>query len=165
MFYNISTIDLKPGCFVGTEMLVRGMVSDDGREFNEVIRKGSNEKIDRNDHKCWVIGDPEFVKSAFEQDKTRRLRIASYQKDGVTVQTIAESVARQMGIEATEMLFRGRESTRSTGRKIVAALAHRTYGIPIAEIARYFNIGHSSISRMLEQGEKYTKERTFFIKH
>lgn len=147
------------------EFIIQGMVSDNGREFNDIIRKGSNEKIDRNDHKCWVIGDPEFVKSAFEQDTAQRLRIASYQKDGVTVQTIIESVARQMGIDAGELLARGRENYRSIGRKIVATIAHRTYGIPVVEIARHFNVGHSSISRMVEQGETYAKKYGIVSKH
>jgi putative transposase len=147
------------------EFIVRGMVSDDGQKFNDLIRQGSNDKVDQNDHKCWVIGDPEFVKSALEQDKARRLRIAPYQKESVTVQTIVEDIARQMGIEANEMLTRGRKSDRSIGRKIVAAIAHRTYGIPITEIARHFNIGHSSISRMLEQGLLYAKERGIILKH
>jgi putative transposase len=147
------------------EFIIRGMVSDNGREFSDIIRKGSNEKVDQNDYKCWVIGDLEFVKSAFEHDKARRLRIASYQKEGVTIQTIVDDVAQQMGIEASEMLARGRENDRSIGRKIVAAIAHRTYGIPITEIARHFNVGHSSISRMLEQGVLYTKKRAILIKH
>jgi hypothetical protein len=95
----------------------------------------------------------------------RRLRVASFQKEGVTVKSVAEGVAGQMGIKTGALLIRGRKNGRSIGRKIVAAIAHRTYGIPLVEIARYFGIGSSSISRMLEQGEAYAKENTISLKH
>ena len=147
------------------EFIIQGIVSGDFREFNDIIRNGSNEKVNRNDHTCWVIGDAEFVKSSILHNETRRLQIATHQKEGVKIEEIIKSVARQMNIETDEMLKRGRENNRSIGRKIVAAIAHRTYGIPIAEIARFFRIGSSSISRMIDQGELYVKERNIDLKH
>jgi hypothetical protein len=70
-----------------------------------------------------------------------------------------------MKIDKNAMQTRGRENNRSIGRKIVAAIAHRRYGIPITDIGRYFAIGSSSVSRMLDQGETYARDKGFSLKH
>jgi hypothetical protein len=70
-----------------------------------------------------------------------------------------------MGIDTSEMLTRRLRNKRSIGRKIVAAIAHRIYGIPIIKVAHYFNSANSSVSRMLEQGEAYAKEYAIVLKH
>lgn len=67
------------------------------------------------------------------------------------------AVASQMGIKASEVHRRGRKNSRSLLRKVVASISHLQYGIPVAEIARYYGLSGPSVSRMLDEGEKYTK--------
>jgi hypothetical protein len=67
-------------------------------------------------------------------------------------------------MDVGEILKRGRMNDRSALRKIVAALSHRTCGIPIKEIARFYGIGSSSVSRMLDDGERLVNEKKLFLK-
>ncbi len=57
-----------------------------------------------------------------------------------------------------EINKKGRQNDRSLLRKIVAAFSHRKFGLPVSEVARYYGIGNSSVSRMLDEGEKYIKK-------
>jgi hypothetical protein len=70
-----------------------------------------------------------------------------------------------MVIDAGVIAKRGRANGRSMFRKVVAALAHRSWRIPVIEIARYYGIGSSSVLRMLEEGEAYARENDIMIKH
>jgi len=134
------------------------------KELIADFRKGSNEKIDRHDHRCWVIGDPEFVAAALENDRAKRIRVASYVKKGWNIQAVAEKVAEQMKIDIGEIARRGRRNDRSMLRKVVAALAHRACGIPIIEIARFYGVAGSSVSRMMDQGERYVSDNKIQLK-
>jgi len=58
-----------------------------------------------------------------------------------------------------------RRNPSSIFKKVSAALAHRSCGIPIVEIARHYDIGGSSVSRMLEDGECYARQNRISIKH
>jgi len=118
----------------------------------------NKDTVDRKDYRCWVIGDQEFVKKAIASDKMKRMQLSAYISKGLTVKKIAKSTARQMCLKEKELFKRGRNNNRSTMRKIVAALSHRRFGIPVIEIARYYRIGGSSVSRMLDEGEKYIND-------
>jgi REP element-mobilizing transposase RayT len=137
----------------------------DAGNFLDIVRKSNKEVSDRKDHRCWVIGDPVFVKAALEQDAVKRLQLAACVKNGWTMKRVVEEVSQQMGIAAAEVIKRGRDNDRSMFRKVSAVLAHRSCGIPIIEIARYYGIRSSSVSRMLEDGERHARQHTISIKH
>jgi hypothetical protein len=60
-----------------------------------------------------------------------------------------------MGIKSQlKIAKRGRNNRRLMYRKIVAAVSHRTIGIPIREIAGYLNVDSSAVSKMLDEGER-----------
>ena len=135
------------------------------QEIEEVLRKNNNGVVDRKDYRCWVIGDADFVKAVLEQDQAKRLQVARYCQSGLSLQKVVEEVCAQMAIDAGEIVKRGRDNNRSMLRKVVAAIAHRSCGIPIIEIARYYGLGSSSVSRMLDEGEDYVRENKIVIKH
>ena len=141
-----------------------GIDRDDGRGLMKFIRMNNKDAIDRHEPGCWIIGDQEFVKAALEHDKTNRLQVASYRKNGWTIQKVVEEVARQLKIDAGEILKRGRGNERSIFRKVAAALSHRVCGMPIIGIARFYGIGAASVSRMLDAGEQYAREKNISLK-
>jgi REP element-mobilizing transposase RayT len=141
-----------------------GMDDTNNQEFVKYIRKNNADSKDRHEHRCWVIGDPKFVKSALEHDRAWRLQLALHCKNGWTVERVVGEVARQLKINTEDIFKRGKDNERSIFRKTVAALAHRSCGIPIIQIARYYGVGSSSISRMLEDGEEYARKRNITIK-
>lgn len=143
----------------------KGIDGTTGSEFMDSIRKCNHDVTDRHDHRSWVIGDPEFVKAALAHDRAKKVSVAAHCKDGWTVQKVASDVASQLKIDEKEIFKRGRGNGRSNFRKVVAALSHRDFGIPLIEIARYFGIGSSSVSRMLEAGEEYARKQKVLIKH
>jgi hypothetical protein len=141
-----------------------GIVAKGDNDFIHQIRRANKDVLDKNDHRCWVIGDSEFVAKALEQDRQKRIRVAEYEKLGVTVETIAETVRRQMKLDDKAVFKRGRENQISVLRKIVAAISQREYGIPVSIIARYLGVVNSSVSRMLDQGQKLAKEHRISLK-
>ena len=147
-----------------TYMQDRAGGADTGN-FIDIVRKSNTEVSDRKDLRCWVIGDPAFVKAALKQDAAKRLQLAACAKNGWTMKKVVEEVSQQLGIAAAEVFKRGRDNRRSMFRKVSAALAHRSCGIPIIEIARYYGIKSSSVSRMLEDGECHARQHSISIKH
>lgn len=69
-----------------------------------------------------------------------------------------EEVARQMGLPIEAVHRRDRRNDRSVLRKVVAAISHRAPGIPVTEIARYYDVDPSLVLRMLDDGEAYRKK-------
>jgi hypothetical protein len=149
---------------IETTVYRNGSTHQSDTEFIDLLRQSNDNVTDRHEPGCWVIGDQSFVKSALEHDHENRLRIASYRKHGWTIQKIVADVARQMKIDSEDILKRGRVNERSIFRKIAAALSYRVFGIPIIEIARFYGIGSSSVSRMLDKGERYAIERNISLK-
>ena len=68
------------------------------------------------------------------------------------------TVAWQMVLPIEAVHKRGRRNDRPVLRKTVAAISHRTLGIPVTEIARSYDVDPSSVSRMLDDGEAYRKK-------
>jgi hypothetical protein len=60
--------------------------------------------------------------------------------------------------------MRGRGNDRSILRKVVAALSHRQFGIPVIEIARYFGVEGPAVSHILDDGERYAKRLKISVK-
>jgi REP element-mobilizing transposase RayT len=127
-------------------------------DFLKPVRMSNKGIVDRKDYGCWVIGDQDFVKKAIDQDRSNRLRLARYVQEGWTVMRVCEKVGNEMGIGVDEIAKRGRNNKRSVYRKIVAAVTHRKFGIPIKEIAGYLNVDSSAVSRMLDDGERLAAE-------
>jgi hypothetical protein len=157
--------DVKSAVREYRNFLQKGIAESDTQEIVDVVRKSNNGVADRADNCCCVIGDADFVKSALEHDRTNRLQILLYSKRGMSLKKVIEEVSRQMKIDAGVIAKRGRENDCSMFRKVVAAIAHRSFRIPIIEIARYYSIGSSSVSRMLDEGEDYARENGITLKH
>lgn len=157
--------DHKSAVLAYCKFIQDGIDTEDKPDFMDFVRMSNKETADRHEHRCWVMGDSGFVKAALEHDRARRLQVASFAKNNWTVQRVAEAVARQMDIDTREIFKRGRGNGRSMLRKVVAAFSHRTFDIPIGEIGRYYGIGGSSISRMLDEGEEYARRNKIMIKH
>ncbi len=136
----------------------RGVETNEDLDFLEVLRKSNKDTVNRHEYNCWVIGDQDFVKKALVKDRSNRIRVASYKQEGWTVRKVVQRVAGQMGIEEKDIYKRGRNNNRSAFRKIVATISHRTFDIPVAEVARYYGVDSSTVSRMLDEGEFFTKK-------
>jgi REP element-mobilizing transposase RayT len=123
----------------------------------EIVRKANAETENIHLTGCWVIGNKEFVRKAIERDRLRRVRIADYAKQDIHIGDIAQKVAKYYGLPFEALGRRGKSNDRSAARKAVAYIASQRYGIPVIEIARYFNISSPSVSEMLREGAEPAK--------
>jgi hypothetical protein len=124
--------------------------SDAGSEFG---RKAS----------CWVIGDPEFVRSAIESSETRRLRISRFEQEGGSFEFIAEKISRIFKIEKETLQNRGRGGNASLTRKAFSFMAARQYKAPVRLVAEYLGVGAASVAAMIHTGCKNVEERKIVI--
>jgi len=138
--------------------IASGAGAEEAGDFLESVRRSNHGVADRKEYRCWVIGDQKFVRKAIERDRLNRMQLSAYVKKGWTVEMVANAAAQQLGQDKEDIHKRGRRNSRSTIRKIVAALSHRRLGLPVTEVARYYGIGASSVSRMLDEGEMYIKK-------
>jgi hypothetical protein len=133
------------------QFIAEGM-ADTLNETQQSIRKNMHGGWSRNEPARWVIGDPEFVRAAFENDRANRLGVSKNVRTGITLDTIAQRCSRTMGI-ALKMLFKkSRNSPSSDARKLFAYLSKQK-GLSIAEIARYLSVDGSAVCRMAAKGE------------
>ena len=146
------------------EYIAEGIATEEQGDLLESLRKSNTGAVDRKEYRCWVIGDREFARKAIESDKLNRVQLSAYIKKGITVERVIKEVAQQMGFQEEDVLRRGRQNSRSVLRKVVAALSHRRFGIPVTEIARYYGVEGSSVSRMLDHGESYVKKLKIKVK-
>ena len=122
-------------------------------ELIETVRSANDQTESSGHAGCWVIGNKDFVAHALKQDRDNRIRLARYAREQVTVADIAKKGADQSGVPFETLHRRGKGDARSSARKAVAYLCNRQYGIPVAEIARYFGISSPSVSEMLRGAE------------
>jgi biotin synthase-related radical SAM superfamily protein len=115
------------------DYILTGIKNGEDTDLLNDIRQSNKGKSDKNEYRCWVIGDREFVKKAIENDTSRRINLIEYQKKGITIETVAKDVSRQMGIEYRKIFHRSRSNEISALRKIVAVLSYRRYGIPLIQ--------------------------------
>ena len=128
-----------------------------GRENNDdvvtLLRKSNAGSSDRHQTGCWVIGDHEFVKKVLGAAEEKKLRIHEYRKKGWSIDLLAERVGKKMGISVKKIGRRWRGGVGSDARKAISFLGHRVLGIPVMEIARYFNVSGPAVSMNLDEGE------------
>ena len=109
----------------------------------------------------YVIGDPDFVKKAFAADEAARAGIARHLLEGVTIEDVAERVARAAKLTVKDLVRRSRGNWRSEIRRIFAYICHREYGMPITAIARYLDIAHSPASLAARRGEELSTDKKY----
>jgi putative transposase len=131
----------------------------DTGEIVDAIRSNSMDREDMVNPGSWVIGNPDFVKKVLAEDKQRKMRLARYCVEQVTLENIAQKVAKVMGVSDAQMRQRSRGTAASDARKVFAFICRREYGFPVKQIARYLGISGPPVSISLSMGEKLTKNR------
>jgi putative transposase len=105
----------------------------------------------------WVIGNKDFITKAIENDKMNRQIASTYAFNGKGIEKITEDICRLLGVEIKEIKRKGRNSSPSKARRIIAFIANRKYRIPTGSIARYFEVTSSAVSNMVGDGEVLTQ--------
>jgi REP element-mobilizing transposase RayT len=112
---------------------------------------------------CWVIGDHAFVRSALESSEAWRLRISRFEKEGGSLDCIAEKISSVFTIEKKMLHNRHRGGEASFARKAFSYVAARHYRAPVRLIAEYLGVSAGAVSAMINQGSKIVEERKIII--
>jgi len=126
----------------------------------DLFRKGTTGR-DMGEPGAYVIGDTDFVKEVLAKDREKRLRVARYRRERLSMPDIAETFSRAAGIDTDELRRRARGNRTSALRKVFAYVCKEWFGFTIVEIARYLDCTHSPVSLAARQGEVLAKERAF----
>ena len=118
------------------------------------IKKANNEIENQHDLSCWVIGNHDYVKQVLKQQEQIRKRLSRGVVEGVSLDSIASDVCKKLGVNKADIFKKSRNNKNSNARKITSYIAYRKYQIPVVKIAQFFKITSSSVSNMLEDGEK-----------
>jgi len=133
---------------------------DNSSDIDHIIRDSDNETEQMRSSSCWVIGNHSFIQNALAGQEARRLRVARYTREGIDIGQVCRITLERHGLSGADIRKRGRRSPQPTARKICAFVAHRTYDIPVIEIARHFGISSPSASRLVAGGEELYAEKT-----
>lgn len=142
------------------EFLIKGIAGDTSEDtLIELVRKSNTGKEGGRSVACWVIGDQEFVKKALSSAAARRLRVSRFERDGKSLENLAEIICRKLGIPLSEIRIRHRGTKCSDARKGFAYAAAKEFHAPLGSIAEYLDVGRTAVSAMCREGknilEKY----------
>ena len=107
---------------------------------------------------CWVIGDKEFVQKVLASDKEKRIRLATYKREHVDLDGIAEKVASAAGVQVTDILTRSRLTKGAAARQAFAYLCRKELGYPVVEIGRYLGISGPAASICIKNGREAVRK-------
>ncbi|MBN1127483.1 MAG: hypothetical protein JXA71_00750 [Chitinispirillaceae bacterium] len=127
-------------------------------ELFEVIRNSNRQRESHYQPGCWVIGNREFVSRALAADNERKVRLARYAKERVSLDDIAEKVSERYGLVKGEIKKRSRNGRRSQARKVFSFICNRQYHYSVIAISRYLGISSPSVSVMISLGETYAMD-------
>jgi putative transposase len=124
----------------------------------EAVRRSNNGEEDRLSPECWVIGDHEFVKKILQDDKQRRMRLARFRIEGITIDDVGKKIAEATGVTIDEIRRRSRGTRGSDARKVLAYVCNKVYGFPVKMIGGYLGISGPPVSISIPQGETLVKK-------
>jgi putative transposase len=131
----------------------------------EAVRRNNKGEENALSPECWVIGDQKFVKKILENDSERRLRVARYRIEGLTLDDIQKKVAKATGVSAENILRRSRGTIASDARKAFAYVSNKLYGFPVKAIGEYLGISGPPVSISIPQGERFINENKIKINY
>ena len=105
-----------------------------------------------SDPQCWIIGDDTFTQSIISQDKCRRLRLARYVRENITVSNVLERIKSCIDIKDAPIFLHGRLNELSTARQMFAIIGHCHFEFTCASLAHFLRVSGSAVSSMISRG-------------
>jgi REP element-mobilizing transposase RayT len=142
------------------DFIKQGLKIED--ELYNKIRSSNHNREDIRNTGCWVIGNSEFVSNAMKRVKDSKIINSRSISDRKDINEVVNEVCDSLHIkEQEEVKWRGKDNIISHARKIISYMSCRLYRIPVRNLAVYFAVNPSSISRMIKDGEVLYKKYGF----
>ena len=147
--------------FSGTDQITeyKTYIATPCKEIPDSVRQmqSSNKGcLDFHSSNFFVIGDADFAKKVFEQDKIRKARVAMHVRKNLKLEDAVNKINIGMQFTAESIRMRGRLNEQSTFRQLFALYAHCYYEFPCTQIAQYLNITPSAVSMMISRCNRIT---------
>lgn len=101
-----------------------------------------------------ILGSGQFVQSVIEQAREYYEKKTLARVRGLTLETLSERVAKQMGLAPDDVCRAGRRRPIARARAITCALAVEYLGISGREASLRLNLSPSAVSKLLQRGRK-----------
>jgi putative transposase len=102
-----------------------------------------------------ILGNGDFVQSVLNRVKEQYELKTLARVKGLTLETLMELVAKQLGLVSADVLSTGRKRAVSRARAIICALATQYLGISGRELSRRLHLSPSAISKLVQRGRGY----------
>jgi biotin operon repressor len=101
-----------------------------------------------------ILGSGQFVQSAIEQAREQYEKKTLARVRGLTLETLSERVAKQLGLAPADVCRAGRQRTIARARAIISLLAIEYLGISGREVSLRLNLSPSAVSKLMQRGRK-----------
>lgn len=101
-----------------------------------------------------ILGSGQFVQSVIEQAREQYEKKTLARVRGLTLETLSERVAKQLGLALADVCRSGRQRTIARARAIISFLAIEYLGISGREVSLRLNLSPSAVSKLLQRGRK-----------
>ncbi len=121
-----------------------------------LMQKSNKGSLSFHNSNFFVIGDAEFAKEVFKQDRIRKARIAQYLRKNLTLENVVDKINIGIQFTAESIRMHGRLNEQSTFRQLFALYAHCYYEFRCTQIAQYLNVTPSAVSMMISRCYRIT---------
>jgi len=101
-----------------------------------------------------ILGSGQFVQSVIEQAREQYEKKTLARVRGLTLETLSERVAKQLGLAPADVCRTGRQRTIARARAIISLLAIEYLGISGREVSLRLNLSPSAVSKLMQRGRK-----------
>jgi hypothetical protein len=101
-----------------------------------------------------VLGSGNFIQSVLEQAQEQYEKKTLARMKGLTLETLIERVAEQMGLTPTDICRTGRQRAPARARAIICALGMEYLGLSGRRASRRLNVSPSAVSKLAQRGHK-----------
>jgi hypothetical protein len=132
-------------------------------ELVDLVRKSNSGRETGRKTGCWVIGDRKFVATAIASAEAIRLQVSRFEREGGTLENIAEGICSKFSVTREELRERHRGGDVSDARKALAYIAAKEYRAPLQIVAEYLGVGRTGASALSRQGREIANKMKVII--
>jgi len=120
----------------------------------KLVRKSNRGTLNFHDSNCFIIGDKDFSKTVLAEDQSRKVRVARYIRENVTLDNMLEKIKICVDFDHDDIFRQGKLNEISTARQLFAIIGHCHFEFKCIDLARHLNITGSAVSSMVSRGKR-----------
>lgn len=119
------------------------------------LRMSNSGTLNFHESNCFIIGDKDFTVKILGEDQLRKVRVARYVRENVTLDGILEKVTTCIDFGPEKNIFmQGKLNEISTARQLFAIIGHCYFEFKCIDIAKHLNITGSAVSNMISRSTR-----------